>query len=114
MKGPNVSITGTAVLALAALAGLAVVYLKRKEIGAAAVEAAQAMNPASDKNLVYRGVSSVGAAVSGNADWSLGTWVYDLMHPNEAEELGLTNIPQATYDETERLARRYPSGAYGL
>jgi len=38
------------------------------------------VNPASEQNLVYQGVSGIGQAVSGRKDWSLGTWLYDITH----------------------------------
>lgn len=34
----------------------------------------------SDNNFIYNGVSGLGGAVSGNKDWSLGTWLYDVTH----------------------------------
>lgn len=40
-----------------------------------------AVNPASDQNLAYRGVNAVGGAVSGDKNWSLGSWLYDATHP---------------------------------
>ena len=38
------------------------------------------LNPASDKNIVYGGVNSIGAKVSGDKDWSLGGWLYEVTH----------------------------------
>lgn len=38
------------------------------------------VNPASEKNVVYSGVNKVGAVVSGDKEWSLGTWIYDITH----------------------------------
>lgn len=32
-------------------------------------------------NPIYRGVSAVGAGLSGNSDWTLGTWIYDVFNP---------------------------------
>lgn len=37
-------------------------------------------NPASDKNLAYSGVNSVGAAITGDEAWSLGGAIYDATH----------------------------------
>lgn len=42
--------------------------------------AGEAVNPTSDKNLAYRGVNAVGAAVTGDDSFSLGSWFYDLTH----------------------------------
>jgi hypothetical protein len=36
-----------------------------------------AFNPASNNNLIYRGVNALGEAVTGAEDWSLGTAIYD-------------------------------------
>lgn len=39
-----------------------------------------ALNPASDRNLAYRGVNAVGSAVTGEPDFSLGSWLYDVFN----------------------------------
>lgn len=49
--------------------------------GAAVVDS---VNPASDNNLVYSGVNSVGKVISGDKDFTLGGWIYDFTHPNQA------------------------------
>jgi hypothetical protein len=38
-------------------------------------------NPTSDKNLAYRGTNAVGAALTGDASFSLGSWLYDRFNP---------------------------------
>ncbi len=43
--------------------------------------AIEAINPAASGNLINRGVTAAGQAVSGNQSWSLGTWLYDITHP---------------------------------
>lgn len=43
------------------------------------------VNPASDKNLVYTGVNKVGAAATGDDSFSLGSWIYDIFHPDEGK-----------------------------
>lgn len=80
----DVSATGVIALAGVGVVGLVLwrLWASREAIGAA-------VNPASDKNIVYQGVNGIGASVSGDKDWSLGTWLYDITHPNEAEQLGL-------------------------
>lgn len=64
------------------VAGVAVVglwYLKRqatetvKQVG-------QAVNPTSRDNVFYRGVNSVGESLTGDEDWTLGGWIYDITH----------------------------------
>ncbi len=56
---------------------------------------ADAVNPASDQNLAYRGVNAVGAAISGRDSFSLGSWVYDLFH----EDANLASNPKPRTDE---------------
>jgi hypothetical protein len=66
-------LTPTNVAAIALVAVVAIVYVKRKAIG-------DALNPASDKNLAYTGVNAVGAAVTGDKDFTLGGAVYEATH----------------------------------
>lgn len=119
----KVDLSGSGVLALAAVGvvGVAafVLYSKRGAIAQGITDAGnavgQAVNPTSDKNLAYRGVNAVGSAVSGDSSWSLGTWVYDLLHPDEdrriADALGLQGSRPAV-DTT--IADRWDSRAkYG-
>lgn len=40
-------------------------------------------DPTSDKNLAYRGTNAVGAALTGDKSFSLGSWLYDITHPGE-------------------------------
>lgn len=79
-----------AVTAVAILTGAAVLYWLMKKAGGEVLEgvsvAAQrigtAVNPVSDQNLAYRGVNAVGASISGSKEWSLGSAIYDLVHPS--------------------------------
>lgn len=41
------------------------------------------IRPTSDQNLAYRSVNAVGGTLTGQSDFSLGSWVYDFTHPNE-------------------------------
>lgn len=45
-----------------------------------AEQAAPYVNPASRDNVVYRGVNGIGGAISGEKDWTLGGWIYDVTH----------------------------------
>ena len=76
----TVGITATGVLALAAVAAVGVLYLKRKDITEGVKDAAQAINPASDRNIVYRGVNGIGVSVSGDPEFTVGGAVYDLFN----------------------------------
>lgn len=69
--------TGGAVLAVAAVGVLALLYLKR---GAIAETVGAAVNPASPDNLAYRGVNGLGAAVTGDDAWNLGGAVWELFN----------------------------------
>lgn len=43
------------------------------------------LNPASDKNIAYSGVNSLGAVLSGDSSFSLGSWIYDVTHPSASK-----------------------------
>lgn len=93
-------------LALGAVAVGLVVYGYRKvsaaagsvgtSIAAVAEDAVNAINPASDQNLAYRGVNAIGSAVTGDNSFSLGSWLYDKFNadPLAASSTPLT-APQA-------------------
>lgn len=49
-------------------------------------EAVDKVNPASDGNLIYQGVSNAGEAATGDEDFSLGTWVYEQTHEPDTME----------------------------
>lgn len=49
----------------------------------------QAVNPASDQNLVNRGVTAVGMAVTGDSGFSVGGWLYDVFGGGNKESARL-------------------------
>lgn len=69
---------------------LAAWYLKNKVVdglgaGVDAIkDAAEAtipyINPADTHNVIYSGVNGIGGAVSGDSNWTLGGWIYDVTH----------------------------------
>lgn len=59
-------------------------YSQAKQLAAGAVEA---VNPVSDKNIVYRSVDGVGAALTGNKHFSLGSQIYDWFNPAANESV---------------------------
>lgn len=70
-------------LALGAAVGVLVV------VGAARKHAAK-LNPANPDNLVYSGVNAVGDKLDDGQDnnsFSLGAWIYDVLHPYDNFEL---------------------------
>ncbi|MEN0037459.1 MAG: hypothetical protein AAGC78_10330 [Cellvibrio sp.] len=38
------------------------------------------INPASDQNVFYKGVNGIGSAITGDKDFTLGGWIYDITH----------------------------------
>lgn len=61
---------------------LALAWLARRQAGAVGA----ALNPADPENLVYGGVNAVGDVLDNGQDddsFSLGSWYYDLLHPEE-------------------------------
>lgn len=67
----------------AAAAGLYLVYSAKQGVKAVAT----GLDITSGDNFAAAGVNKVGKAVSGDAGWSLGGWIYDVTHP-EAADLG--------------------------
>lgn len=63
-------------VALVVILGVAA-YARRKVADAVAGLPAGSLNPASPNNLAYRGANAVGAAVTGNREYSLGADVYE-------------------------------------
>lgn len=70
-------------VAVVLVAGVAYWFLSKKaaQLGKAVTDSAQYVNPASDKNIIYSGVNSVGSSVTGDSSFSLGSWLYDITHP---------------------------------
>lgn len=77
-----------AAIAIAVLAGTGLVVYTAWKVkqGAEAVSDAvgevitEDLNPVSDQNLAYRGVNAIGAAISGDDSFSLGSWIYEITH----------------------------------
>lgn len=87
----NSKAAGYAVVALIAVGAL---YFLGKKLAGSAGDAAravgQAVDPTSDKNLAYRGTNAIGEALTGDKDFTLGGWLYDITHPNEGAEIART------------------------
>ena len=56
--------------------GLAGLYIAWKGTQVVKSTIAEDLNPASDKNIIYRGVNALGQAVTGDDSWALGTSLY--------------------------------------
>ena len=70
------------VAAVGVVGALGVWYAKNQAIKAAGV-VGDAINPVNDNNIFASGVNAVGAKISGNKHWSLGSWIYDITHDSE-------------------------------
>ena len=44
------------------------------------------LNPASPENFIYKGVNAAGSAMTGESNFDLGGWVYDVFHPSQTLE----------------------------
>ena len=56
-------------------------------------DAAQFFNPASDQNVIYGGVNTLGAKVTGDTSFSLGSWIYDLVNDDPLAPPKKTTLP---------------------
>ena len=84
-------------LGLVAIVGIYLLAKKASSaVGDAAAAVGTAVNPVSDQNLAYKGANAVVQAVTGDQSTSLGSKIYDWLHPNEAQDLGLTGGTQPT------------------
>ena len=82
MKLPAPLLLGVGV-GLVAVIGLA--FFGRKLAGLA-VTAAPLVTPTSSDNIIYGGIiGGTGRALSGDREWSLGGWLYDVTHNTDAQ-----------------------------
>ena len=65
---------------IAGAAALAVWWIRRK-----AGQVVDAVNPVNDKNVFYQGASEVARELTGDEDGTLGTILYDVLHPEEGQ-----------------------------
>ena len=88
MREPSADLLIKIGLGVAAI--VAVLYLARR-VGGAAAQAANAIvpsiNPADSRNIVNRAVAGVGAAITGDSDFTLGGWIYDITHTNPMRQV---------------------------
>lgn len=55
-------------------------YKAKQTAASAAKTVGAAINPVSHDNIFNRGVNAVGAAISGDEHWTLGTQIYKWLH----------------------------------
>jgi len=75
-----VSVGALAVGFLAIYASKGLIDKTAKAVGNSVVAAGNAVNPASEKNLIYKGVNAIGDVFDDGGDndsFSLGSWAYD-------------------------------------
>lgn len=65
---------------------------KAYQAGAAVVSSAKEvvtkdLNPASTENIIYSTGNTVLGAITGDKNWNLGSKIYDILHPNEGENM---------------------------
>jgi hypothetical protein len=70
------------VAALGVVGAIGVLYVKSQATKAAGV-VGDAIDPTNQQNIINRGVSAVGATISGEENWTLGGWIYDITHKSE-------------------------------
>lgn len=90
-------LTGTGVLALAGLAVgavLALAFLRKFGPGG--------LDPTSPDNAAYTSANAVGAALTGDQDFSLGVWLYELTHSSEPDPS--TPVYRREYDPLATVA----------
>jgi hypothetical protein len=78
--------TDARVLAVAGAVVLVGAYYLSRKGSEAARTVASAIDPTSANNIFYRGVNGAGEVVSGNKDFSLGVWAWELLNPGKVAE----------------------------
>lgn len=73
-------------------AGAVVLFLLYRARNVLQQTLSTSLNPTSDQNLAYRGVNGVGAAVTGDQGFSLGSYIYDLFH-DEYDPNAIRSLP---------------------
>jgi len=67
------------VVAIGIVGGLAL-YFVGKKANETIGDVGNAINPVSSENIFSTGVDSAGAILTDNENFSLGVWIYDLIH----------------------------------
>ena len=80
-------------LLLAIGAVVAVLYFEHKA-SAAVTQTAQAVNPTNQNNIFSKGVNTAGEALTGDPNWTLGVWIYDITHTQQTQKTNPANSDQ--------------------
>lgn len=62
------------------LTAILAIYLFKNSVKESVNDAAYSIAPTNPNNIFSEGVDSVGAMISGNQNFSLGGWIYDITH----------------------------------
>jgi hypothetical protein len=110
----KLALSGTGVLALAAIAGVGLVAWKLNDslpaVGDKLRELGQAVNPFNPDNVVATGVNTVVSAATGR-DETLGGWLYDVTHADPFSAGSNTSTAGGTQNNPS--AYTAPSGQGG-
>lgn len=83
MSKPQVNLNVDGIMLVGLLVGVPLIaFIGWKIYGAkdAIVGAIDKVNPASSNNFINQGVESIGQALTGNDNWTLGGWAFDSSH----------------------------------
>lgn len=76
-------LTNSQMLMILVAGGLLLWYTKNKA-GEAVLAVGNAVNPVNPDNIFNSGVNAIGSSISGDSEWTLGTWIYDVTHKDES------------------------------
>ena len=60
---------------------LVLAYFAEKKVRAVSNDVIDAIDPTDPNNIFASGVDNVGASLTGNKNFKLGAWIYDVFHP---------------------------------
>jgi Mn2+/Fe2+ NRAMP family transporter len=66
--------------------GAVALYFAEKKIRDGIAVVGQSINPTSQENIFYTSVNGLGATISGNDNFNLGSWIYDVVNGSAAEQ----------------------------
>lgn len=99
-------------LIIAGLTGVAIFLLYKAKGGASA--ALDAVNPNSRSNVVYGGVNSVGATLTGDQNFTLGGAVYDWWHDVPANQPGAAAVDLNPADSRNIVNRNFEAAGKAM
>ena len=79
-KLTKIAASNTGAVIAIGVVGAALIYYAGKKANETVVTVGNAVNPINNDNIFASGVDAVGAKLSGNENWTLGGWIYDITH----------------------------------